>query len=317
MSAQISARYGDALNHIIDEIVARYGVGRRFAAAYLARYESADTLPTPDAMTSVEDFLHLPPQYSNWFIDAMSTNDMGEANADWLMPYLPLGARRILDIDCGIGGTLRAFTRRGFEAVGFDGDADNVNLARANAHDVGRLNAVTHGDILDANFVASLGTFDFVTMFGVMGIVHDPARALRHALSRLAAGGVLVFDALNPDAIANIDSQTPPLEYYARQIERADCDVERIDSPFFPAYISIIESAIDNFQSDTAIKAHVPHTAPIARQFAAQIRRSTQIGRLIRDYNAYQAGALDGSTFAERYALARWTLLVRAAPLEA
>lgn len=305
-----SVRFGAAFPQVVDEVVARYGVGRRFASAYLMRYEHPESLPTPDPLSSLDAFLSLPAPYPDYFEYALAANKRGETTAEWLLRYLPVGARRVLDINCGMGGLLVAFAQRGFDVFGIDTDAENVRLARANTHDIGVLNAVMRGDMHDARFVARLGTFDLITMFGGQ----RPDSVLRHTLSRLSDHSVLVFDAPNPDALATFEHfhNAPPLEYYIQYAEKLGCHIERIESPFYTASIPDVSVHIQRQLEEAAAKAYRAQPEQIGTAWREQIQRSEFVRRLMRDSEALHSGKLEATTFAMRYGLNRWTFLVRA-----
>jgi SAM-dependent methyltransferase len=304
----MSARYGDALPHLIAEITARYDVGRRYAAAYLARYEHPESLPTSAPIPSLEAFLQLPAPYPAWFEYAMGVNARGSMIADWLIPFFGDGAHSILDIGCGAGGTVIALTQRGFATLGCDTDADLVTLARANAHDHAVLNAIVHGDICHSDFARRLGRFDAIIMLGVVGTIHDSARALHHALSRLHPKGVLIVDAPNAYAIAG-NQDAAPLEYYLSAFAYEGYQAEQIDSPLYPADLGALYAQIDELIA-TPLPTPTPEI-PIARQLHTQMRRSERIARLIHDATAYHDNILPEKTFTARYAPDRWTFAVR------
>jgi SAM-dependent methyltransferase len=95
--------------------------------------------------------------------------------------YRPFLARlapgaRILDAGCGPGRDLRAFTERGYDAVGFDASASMVRLAREHAGA-----EVHHLRFQDVGWRAA-----FDGIWACASLLHVPAADLAEVLARLA-----------------------------------------------------------------------------------------------------------------------------------
>lgn len=103
-----------------------------------------------------------------------------------------------LDIGCGSGIHSLAAHRAGARKIhGFDYDADSIaatNLMRQRAADAANW-SVERGDILDEDYVSSLGQWSFVYSWGVLHHTGDVWRALENA-SRTVANGGLFYIAL-------------------------------------------------------------------------------------------------------------------------
>ena len=181
----MSYRYGNHFDRLVDEVAQHYGVGKRFASAYLKRWESPGSLPKEvHQLYSVKDINDLPSPFPMWFDYAMYANQRGKDMAALLMPRAAPSARRYLDVGCGLGGFLVAFAQRGLDVFGFDVDQERVQLARFNLQDfrIPEPKAV-YGDLLDPAFVATLGKFDIITMIDVIEHVLDVPKALETVLS--------------------------------------------------------------------------------------------------------------------------------------
>ena len=99
-------------------------------------------------------------------------------NIQALLNHLEPGPRRILDFGCGPGRDLAAFTALGHEAVGLDGSARFVAMARDH----------TGCEVLHQDFLAldlPLASFDGV--FANAALFHVPAQELPRVLGHLHA----------------------------------------------------------------------------------------------------------------------------------
>jgi len=198
-------RFGNHFASLVDEISTRYKIGKRFAAAYLKRWEDPYSLPNGTQLHRLKDIHALPEPFPMWFDYAMTANQRGAAMADMLLPHAAKNARRYLDVGCGLGGFLVAFAQRRFDVRGFDLDNERVQLARLNLQDFGASseNAV-YGDLLDDAFVAGLGRFDIITMIDVIEHVLNVPKALETLLTLLNPGGILLMEIPNPFSLSAI-----------------------------------------------------------------------------------------------------------------
>jgi SAM-dependent methyltransferase len=103
-----------------------------------------------------------------------------------LLGHLPSGPQRILDLGCGPGRDLRTFHDLGHDAVGLDGSARFVAMARRHAGC-----EVLHQDLL----ALALPARHFDGVFANASLFHVPAqevlRVLRELHDALRPGGVL------------------------------------------------------------------------------------------------------------------------------
>jgi 2-polyprenyl-3-methyl-5-hydroxy-6-metoxy-1,4-benzoquinol methylase len=104
-------------------------------------------------------------------------------------------AGRLLDVGCGRGEFVHAAGQVGWEAHGIDPDAPFVEYARARFG----LETVTAAEIDASGFPP--GSFDAITLNGVLEHIPEPVPALEHAARLLAPDGVLFFEVPNGDVV--------------------------------------------------------------------------------------------------------------------
>jgi 2-polyprenyl-3-methyl-5-hydroxy-6-metoxy-1,4-benzoquinol methylase len=135
----------------------------------------------------------------NWrkFLDVVDENRVLEASKSLrrLLDLDRLDGKRFLDVGCGSGLFSLAAARLGAEYVhSFDVDPASVECAR----ELQRrwLPSATHwqierGDILAADYVSALGTFDIVYSWGVLHHTGDMWAALGNVEQLVGANGLL------------------------------------------------------------------------------------------------------------------------------
>ncbi|MDR2904644.1 MAG: class I SAM-dependent methyltransferase [Helicobacteraceae bacterium] len=132
----------------------------------------------------------------NWsdFLRSLNEERIGEAEKDLKMNLERenLNGKRFLDIGSGSGIHSLAAMRLGAEVVSFDYDTKSVacalELKRRYFADDDRWR-ITEGNALDAEFLASLGTFDIVYSWGVLHHTGDMYKALALVAPLVAGGG--------------------------------------------------------------------------------------------------------------------------------
>jgi 2-polyprenyl-3-methyl-5-hydroxy-6-metoxy-1,4-benzoquinol methylase len=128
---------------------------------------------------------------------------LSQFGSEWLPAIPDMHARlqavppaRVADIGCGAGwssiGIARAYPNARVD--GFDLDAPSIDLARANAHDMGVTDTVTF-QVRDAGDPALAGHYDLVTACECIHDMSQPVAVLR-SMRKLAGehGTVLVVD---------------------------------------------------------------------------------------------------------------------------
>ncbi len=184
-------------SQLLSEIQSHYGVGPRYAQAYLLPW-----LAGGDSYHSLKEILSLPPPRPMWFDYAMSTNLRGQAMSELLAGYMPEAAHRYLDVGCGFGGFLVAFARLGLDVLGIEIDPQRIQFAEANCLDHDLKDCVLAGNILDETLVDRLGHFDVITCIDVIEHVLDVPLALRNMTDMLNPGGILMLEIPNKHSLS-------------------------------------------------------------------------------------------------------------------
>jgi len=124
-----------------------------------------------------------------------------ENAADYLVPFIgeamPVQAgMRVMEIGCGEGGVLRAFTNLGCEVLGVDLSAYRIDAAKQlMAPEIAEGKAVFLAkNVYDADFVSEYaGTFDLVILKDTIEHIPGQERFIPHLIQFLVPGGKLFF----------------------------------------------------------------------------------------------------------------------------
>ncbi|KGM55122.1 hypothetical protein N800_00390 [Lysobacter daejeonensis GH1-9] len=175
----------------------RYGISTEFCSRYIADNRLAHA-PTVD----VNSFLGGLGETQRLYLDyALSTNQRGES----VRRQFDVGPRaphqRVLDIGCGQGGAIRAFSAAGRDAIGIEIDPTLAEYARLNLGPQGdRIKCL---DVLTCN-LDELGTFDLILCSDVIEHVGDPDAMVAIAARLLRPGGTFVLQVPNKDSIHQV-----------------------------------------------------------------------------------------------------------------
>lgn len=175
----------------------RYEISPEFCARYLS-----DNRLGADGAESLDAFLSGLSETHRLYIDyALSTNRRGEQVR--LRFDSDAGARnkRVLDIGCGQGGTIRAFSAAGRDAVGIEIDSGLAEYARLNLGS--QSDRIKCLDILDCD-TSQLGTFDLILCSDVIEHVGNPDAMIAIATSLLRPGGTFVLQVPNRESIHQV-----------------------------------------------------------------------------------------------------------------
>lgn len=120
---------------------------------------------------------------------ALSTNQRASAVVLTVAQYRSSAPiKRHLDIGCGYGGLLRAFSGPGVSSIGIEIDPILSEYSRLNTEDLNV--TVRNVSVDDFNF-DDAGQFDLITCTEVIEHVADPEKLIRNIVRVLAPGGTL------------------------------------------------------------------------------------------------------------------------------
>jgi 2-polyprenyl-3-methyl-5-hydroxy-6-metoxy-1,4-benzoquinol methylase len=119
---------------------------------------------------------------------ALSTNQRAPEVVSTVARYRKAPIKRHLDIGCGYGGLLRAFSGPGVTSIGIEIDPILAEYSHLNTEG---LNVTVHNvSVHDFNF-GGAGQFDLVTCTEVIEHVADPEKLIQNIAAVLAPGGTL------------------------------------------------------------------------------------------------------------------------------
>lgn len=179
-----------------------YGVGPSYAEAYIDYWFRA----RGRRYASLTEILESDPPKPMWFDFALTSNQRGEQIYQRIASHIPASGRRYLDVGCGFGGFLVAFSKYGLEVKGIEIDPIRIELAEANCRDHSLRDCVLEASILDDDLLEELGTFDVITCNDVIEHVSDASKAIQNMVQLLNPAGVLFMEIPNRDSLNFIAS---------------------------------------------------------------------------------------------------------------
>jgi SAM-dependent methyltransferase len=314
------------------EVMRHYGVGPRYADAYLRYWESA----RGRTERTLAEILARPQPEPMWFDFALSANWRGERLAERLRTILPQGARRYLDVGCGFGGFLVAFARLGLDVCGIELDPVRVELSRANLADEGLGERVHARSILEPDLASSLGTFDVITCIDVIEHVDDVPTAIVRMGELLRPGGILVLEIPNAEAVSFVGrdghfglfgitlldredaleyhrrffadvydvGEYHPLGYYEARFAALGCSSRLLDAHGPTEILRPLLAGTSRYLRETRTALPGRLRSLVDRRFAAYL------ARMGASYASQLLGDRFKQTFRRRFAPEFWTLLV-------
>jgi len=124
-----------------------------------------------------------------------------DVTAEYIIPFIEKDfalsqKSRVLEIGCGEGGVLKAFTDRGCHATGVDLNLQKLNLARSLMQTElsnGQIDFI-HKNIYDAEFkVRFKAKFDLIILKDAIEHIPEQEKLLSYLHTFLASGGVVFF----------------------------------------------------------------------------------------------------------------------------
>lgn len=187
----------DHKDYLLTEVRETYGVGPLYANAYIDYWSSS----TGRRYATLSEILGSRPPKPMWFDFALTSNQRGEQTYRRIAPHIPPWARSYLDVGCGFGGFLVAFSMAGMQVKGIEIDPVRIDLAQANCQDHGLYDCIVEASILDDGISERLGTFDVITCNDVIEHVSDARGAIENMTRMLNPGGLLFMEIPNKDSL--------------------------------------------------------------------------------------------------------------------
>lgn len=180
------------------------GLAKRYEISpeFCARYLGDNRLGAENGADSLDSFLSGLSETQRLYIDyALSTNRRGEQVRLRFDSITGGRNKRVLDIGCGQGGTIRAFSAAGRDAVGIEIDPALAEYARLNMG--AQSDRIKCLDILDCD-LGALGTFDLILCSDVIEHVGNPDSMIAIAARLLRPGGTFVLQVPNRESIHQV-----------------------------------------------------------------------------------------------------------------
>ena len=317
-------------------LASRYDLSVAFCARYLE-----DRLGRKDMSGDLDAFLAgLSPTERLYLEYAFETNRRGRELAQRYPGHA--GSRRILDIGCGYGGTVKAFSEAGDEALGLEIDQTLAAYAALNLENAPRA-MVRCEDIVGCD-PAEFGRFDLVFCSDVIEHVSDPERVLDMVPALLAPGGRFIMHVPNRDSIQQVLSDehfclfgfTLLSRQEGRELKR---QFQQWDDPFhhmgrllpLPYYLNRLQSGGLATEVSTSVAPTVEGALARLGEAAMRMEETRRDERLswftrqelagaFADYAQAFLGAYrdalsngDPTAFARRFLAPTWTVVATAA----
>jgi glycosyltransferase involved in cell wall biosynthesis/2-polyprenyl-3-methyl-5-hydroxy-6-metoxy-1,4-benzoquinol methylase len=144
----------------------------------------------------------------SWIRYALETNARGQELSRRLEPFLSARwgkqyswrGRKVLDVGCAYGGTLKTYVRLGAEVVGIDVNSDFLELAKLNLRDEAPGKITLRCGSIETIDPARLGQFDLIIIDNALEHVDNPEAVARILADLLLPDGALYTAVPNPFA---------------------------------------------------------------------------------------------------------------------
>jgi 2-polyprenyl-3-methyl-5-hydroxy-6-metoxy-1,4-benzoquinol methylase len=195
----------EMLTEFVEDLVSRFQVSPQFVETYFRQQPGLPVAGAKDWQTFAPRLNDLQRMYVQF---ALTTTRRGSDVYGLLSPYFSDtgtgGNRSYLDIGCGYGGFLRAFSDRGYDVTGIELQSHLAELSRANLAELEGAR-VYESDFFKAAFLKP-ESFDCVTCNDVLEHVADPKLAMKRLAELVAPQGVLFLELPNNDCITSVKS---------------------------------------------------------------------------------------------------------------
>jgi ubiquinone/menaquinone biosynthesis C-methylase UbiE len=149
----------------------------------------------------------------------------------------PLQKKRVLDIGCGKGGVVIACALKGAEAVGFDLDERELNLARlrAKSYNLGNV-SISNGDAENIPFPDNY--FDLVTALSVLEHVNNLEKVIKEMVRVTKPGGCCYVTGPNPISPREGHYKVFYIPYMPKFLGKIYLKMRGFNPDFFDKYVT-------------------------------------------------------------------------------
>jgi ubiquinone/menaquinone biosynthesis C-methylase UbiE len=158
---------------------------------------------------------------------------------------LSINKKRVLDIGCGKGGIVIACARKGAEAVGFDLDEREINIARlrAKSYNLGNI-SIFQGDAVNIPYPDNY--FDLVTALSVLEHVKNLERVIKEMVRVTRPNGYCCVTVPNPIFPREGHYKVFYIPYLPKCLGKIYLKTRGFNPDFFDKYVTYPYPSISN-----------------------------------------------------------------------